>query len=229
MTVSISEHLKKVEWPTPRAWKVAFHSIDGALSARLLTRPVPAATRRPRLLNLGCGPVRYPGWVNADFFTFGWIILGSFQPPEWVMDATKPWKCPPDYWDGIFTEHVLEHLSYKDAIFAIGECYRTLRPGAWLRISVPDIDKFISSESLKSRYYRRPVAVSFATSFATQHFEHRSVWDASLMMEVAAECGFTNVRETEFGCGSDERLIKDQEARRDESFYVEAQKPNKAD
>jgi hypothetical protein len=72
---------------------------------------------------------------------------------------------------------------------------------------VPDIDKFISSEVLKVKYQRRPVAVSFAA----QHYEHRSVWDASLMMEVAAECGFTNIRETEFGCGSDERLVKDQE------------------
>ncbi len=39
------------------------------------------------------------------------------------MDATKPWKCPDNYWDGIFTEYVLEHFSYKDAIFAIGECF----------------------------------------------------------------------------------------------------------
>jgi len=175
------------------------------------------------LLNLGCGPVRYPELVNADFYTFGWILLGFSRPPEWVMDATKPWKCPDNYWDGIFTEHVLEHLSYKDAIFAIGECYRTLKPGAWLRISVPDIDKFIGFEHLKDKYQRRPVAVSVAA----QHFEHRSVWDVSLMMEVAAECGFTNIREIEFGCGTDEKLIKDQEERREESLYVEAQKPNK--
>ncbi len=62
---------------------------------------------------------------------------------------------------------------------------------------------------------------------AAQHFEHRSVWDVSLMMEVAAECGFTNIREIEFGCGTDEKLIKDQEVRREESLYLEAQKPNK--
>jgi hypothetical protein len=42
--------------------------------------------------------------------TFSWVIRG-FPPPEWVMDATKPWKCPDNYWDGIFTEHVLEHLA----------------------------------------------------------------------------------------------------------------------
>jgi hypothetical protein len=47
------------------------------------------------------------------------------------------------------------------------------------------------------------------------------------MMEVAAECGFTNIRETGFGRGTDEKLIKDQEARRAKSLYVEAQKPKK--
>ena len=202
MTANISEHLKKIEWPEQSVWEGVFHAIDRAIAARFLTRRVPATASQPRLLNLGCGPVRYP---------------------EWVMDATKPWKCPDNYWDGIFTEHVLEHLSYKDAIFAIGECYRTLKPGAWLRISVPDIDKFIGFEHLKDKYQRRPVAVSVAA----QHFEHRSVWDVSLMMEVVAECGFTNIREIEFGCGTDEKLIKDQEVRRDESLYVEAQKPNK--
>jgi hypothetical protein len=70
MTANISEHLKKVEWPTPRAWKIAFHAIDGALASRLLTRPVPDTASQPRLLNFGCGPVRYPEWVNADFIYF---------------------------------------------------------------------------------------------------------------------------------------------------------------
>lgn len=223
MTAKISDHLKTVEWPGPKAWKVAFHAIDGALATRILTRNAPTSATEPRLLNLGCGPVRYPGWINADFFTFAWIIQGHLPAPEWVMDATKPWKCPDDYWNGIFTEHVLEHLSYKEAIFAIGECYRTLKPGAWLRISVPDINKYISSDALMAKYQRRAVAVSFAA----QHFGHRSVWDPGLMMEVAAECGFTNIRDTGFGCGTDATLIKDQEARREESLYVEAQKPNK--
>ena len=221
MTDNVSEHLKKVSWQQLPAWKVVFHAIDRALAARLLARRAPVVASQPRLLNLGCGPVRYPEWVNADFYTFAWFIH-RFPSPEWVMDATKPWKCPDNYWDGIFTEHVLEHFSYKDAIFAIGECYRTLKPGAWLRISVPNIDKYISFELLKFKYQRRPVAISLAA----QHDRHMSVWDPSLMMEVAAECGFTNIRENEFGCGSDERLIKDQEARREESLYVEAQKPN---
>jgi hypothetical protein len=31
MTAHISEQLKNIEWPAPRAWKVAFHAIDDAL------------------------------------------------------------------------------------------------------------------------------------------------------------------------------------------------------
>jgi predicted SAM-dependent methyltransferase len=139
------------------------------------------------------------------------------------MNATKRWKCPDNYWDGIFTEHVLEHFSYNDAIYVIGECYRTLKPGAWVRISVPDINKFIDFQSLSDKHRRLPVAISIAA----QHHGHVSVWDPSLMMDVAAECGFTNIRETGFGRGTDEKLIKDQEMRREESLYVEARKPNK--
>jgi len=98
MTANISEHLKKIEWPEQSAWEGVFHAIDRAIAARFLTRRVPATASQPRLLNLGCGPVRYPEWVNADFYTFGWILHG-FSRPEWVMDATKPWKCPDNYWD----------------------------------------------------------------------------------------------------------------------------------
>ena len=45
------------------------------------------------------------------------------------------------------------------------------------------------------------------------------------MMEVLAESGFVRVQDTGFGRGGDERLVKDKEARRRVSLYVEAQKP----
>lgn len=216
---NICGQLAKTDWPSS-GWRAALKAADAGLARRLLARKVPATGGQPRLLNLGCGPVRYKDWVNADFYTFSWMMKGH-APPDWSIDATRPWKCPNDYWDGIFTEHVLEHLSYRAAIFAISECYRTLKRGAWLRVSVPDINKFIDFQSFAGRFRRRPVAISVAT----QHFAHRSVWDPDLMMEVLCECGFVGVQDAGFGRGSDERLVMDQEARRAESLYVEAQKP----
>jgi predicted SAM-dependent methyltransferase len=217
---SICGQLKTTDWPSSD-WKCTLRAIDAGLARRFLSRRVPATGELPRLLNLGCGPVRYKDWVNADFYTFSWMMRGH-APPDWSLDATQPWKCPSDYWDGIFTEHVLEHLSYGGGLFAIGECYRTLKPGAWLRVSVPDINRFIDFQSFAGRFPRRPIAISVAT----QHFGHRSVWDPDLMTEVLSECGFVRAQNTGFRRGSDERLIMDQEARRAESLYVEAQKPS---
>jgi predicted SAM-dependent methyltransferase len=221
MSGTICQTLKNNAVIKPPAWKVAIQALDEALSSRILAKRAPDLAFQPKLLNLGCGPVRYPEWVNADFYTFRWAMR-RFPKPEWVLDATKPWNCPDNYWDGIFTEHVLEHFNYKDAIHAIVECYRTLKPGAWLRISVPDINKYINGQPLKTEQQRRPLAVSSAA----QQDGHKSVWDPSLMMEVVAECGFTNIRDTGFGQGTDERLIRDQEVRREFSLYVEAQKPS---
>jgi hypothetical protein len=104
MTAGISEHLKKVDGTEPRrTWKVALDEIDGALASRLLVRRAPAVPSEPRLLNLGCGPVKYPNWVNADSCSFHWIVLRPSPLPDWIMDATKAWKCPDAYWDGIST------------------------------------------------------------------------------------------------------------------------------
>ena len=36
----------------------------------------------------------------------------------WVLDASKPWHCPSDYWRGILSVHVLEHMTYPGVVTA---------------------------------------------------------------------------------------------------------------
>src|ERR1700739_2153298 len=97
-----------------------------------------------RLLHLGCGNVKFADWVNADFYNFHDLLANREFAPDWMLDLTKPIRCPDGYWDGIFSEHTLEHLTYAQDIHALKEVFRMLKPGAWVRIVTPDVSKYIA-------------------------------------------------------------------------------------
>jgi predicted SAM-dependent methyltransferase len=46
--------------------------------------------------------------------------------------------------DEILLSHVIEHVLRADGYTMLRECFRILRPGCWIHIAVPDMDKFIT-------------------------------------------------------------------------------------
>ena len=204
----------------------AYYWLERALGDAFFRRP-PPPTDAPRLLNLGCGPHIFGGWVNADDYAFKRGLRERAFRPNWRLDITRPWNCASDYWDGVFTEHVLEHVTYSQAIGALREALRTMKPGAWLRISVPDVRTYV--ELYEGRLARPEFAQiphpAVGISFLTQMHLHRSAWDADLMCRVLTELGFADARPAAFGEGADPRLVRDDPDKQHESLYVEARKP----
>lgn len=215
--------------------RLALRHLQDWVVNRVYRRRPPAHSR---LLNLGCGDCLYPGWVNADRFRTGYwltklggLVSSRLHLPDWVLDAAEPWRCPDDHWDGIYTEHMLEHLSYRDAVAVLREMLRTLRPGAWARIILPDLGRFIdfyNGDRGGRDFTERFAFGAEAISFLTQNFGHISTWDGALLEAVLREVGFANVRIAAYGEGTDARLLRDSPDRRWESVYVEAQKPSRA-
>jgi predicted SAM-dependent methyltransferase len=207
-------------------FQMAFYHFERLLG-HILFRRRPPHQSGPKLLNLGCGPHFYKDWINADDYSFKRRFREKNFKPNWNLDITRNWKCVNDYWDGIFTEHVIEHVLYSEAVRVFEECYRTLKPGAWLRVSVPDVAKYVSAyqgeqsaEAINS--FPSP---ALALSFVTQMHLHRSAWNTQLMTQILFEIGFVDVTSTSFGCGVDENLIRDDPNKAPESLYVEARKP----
>jgi len=192
-----------------------------------LFRRGPPDVGEPALLNLGCGPHIFQGWVNADDYAFKRGLREAAFRPNWRLDITRPWCCRADHWDGVFTEHVLEHVSYSQAVFVLKECLRTLKPGARLRISVPDLRAYV--DFYEGREARPEFALfphpAVGVSFLTQMHSHRSAWDTDLMTCVLTELGFQDAGPVAFGVGADPRLIRDDPDKVHESLYVEARKP----
>lgn len=209
--------------------KSKFRSLIGELFLKKLP---PEKGLHRKLLNLGCGSKRYEIFVNADFYTTrisGWGRRSS-RKPDWMVDVRRPLECPDNYWDGVFSEHLMEHLTYADARRAFSEILRTLKPSCWLRVSVPDLEKFVrfyqtGNAQIFERAPRKWSIRAEAMADITQMWGHQSVWDREMMDKVLSEVGFTNIRRQSFRRGNDPDLLQDDTEKKWESLYVEAQKP----
>lgn len=175
-------------------------------------------------LNLGCGSSKFENWVNADFFVFR-----TLDRPDWMLDLRFPLNCNDNYWDGVFSEHTLEHLYPDQAARLLKEIYRTMKPGAWLRLTVPDLKKYIDyycdqEKHTKSKFNRWSTGCEAIRSLTQDHF-HLSLWDAEIAEKYLVEVGFCNIKEVPFMKGSNVSLLKDGSDRSWETIYMEAQKP----
>jgi predicted SAM-dependent methyltransferase len=202
--------------------------LENSIGSKIFKKKI-AQAHLGKYLNLGCSGNEFKEWINADLYKFYNIVTGRDLWPDWMLDATKPWNCPDNFWGGIYCSHVIEHVNYIDAISMLREAYRTLQPGKWIRVIVPDLGKYISyyQGELVEKDFKQYKYGALAISDLTQNWGHISVWDEYLLIDVLQELGYINVSKVEFQVGHDSELLKDDltSDRQWESLYVEAQKP----
>ncbi|TRU31485.1 MAG: methyltransferase domain-containing protein [Microcystis aeruginosa Ma_QC_B_20070730_S2] len=180
-----------------------------------------------QLLHLGCGKSIFNGWTNADFFSRLKPWKKCENKPDWMLDLRFPLNCDDSVWDGVFTEHTLEHLYPVQVLNLLKELNRTMKPGAWLRVTVPDLKQYIDyycGKEVNTTFLRWETGCEAIRSL-TQNYGHLSVWDSDLLSQVLKEAGFVNIKEVSFRQGTDKRLLKDQEERAWETLYIEDQRP----
>jgi SAM-dependent methyltransferase len=199
-----------------------FSYFGRVFSKRLPVRP------GKNYINLGCGPNHVDGWINIDFFGVKGI--------DYPADLRYPLKIDSNSVDGIFSEHTDQLLR---------EAYRVMKPGARIRIVVPDVALFISNYHEKNdvwfaqweKYYfsaspdaerrqRRLGSPIEALSFVTQEYGHQSCWDFQALSSYLGKNGFVDIVRCGFMQGGDPALLVDQdeEDRKFISLYVEAAK-----
>ncbi|MEA5557813.1 class I SAM-dependent methyltransferase [Nodularia spumigena] len=181
------------------------------------------------LLNLGCGQNKLQNFINADFFELSAssILFGNKNRLDWMLDLRFPLNCDDNIWDGVFTEHTLEHLYPDQAQRLLQELYRTMKPGAWLRVTVPDLKNYVnyySGQEVHQKFKEWQTGCE-AMRTLTQDYFHLSLWDSKLLGKCLSASGFINVQEVVFMQGTDTSLLKDKKERAWETLYMEAQKP----
>lgn len=151
-------------------------------------------------MNSVCTKVILGGhWGDAP----GWEIFTEEQ-----CDITRGLPFEDETLDAIFTEHVIEHVSFADAVFFFREAHRVLKPGGSLRTVFPSTemggaDAAYVESSLRGRFpdEERALAtlgldltadpdVFLRQSMYTMH-GHRFIWSPQLMVQVLRRVGFS--------------------------------------
>ncbi len=195
---------------------------NGLTGATRIIRRRTEEAPRPRFLNLGSGPrgLDAPEWVNVDAFPDTNV--------HHLMDIGRRFPFADGDFDGIFSEHVLEHFTREASIELLGECRRILSPGGTLRVIVPNAAKLFQSYIAEPRTLteRRgtttDLPMEVVNLYAYQRYEHQCLYDWPLMQRTLVDAGFTCITLCTFRKGAETRLTIDDPKYEWESLYVEA-------
>lgn len=173
-------------------------------------------------LNLGCGGVAPPDWINVDYAIGARLrkipvigtIVQRFLRCEWnpsiVLHDLRtrfPWAdASVDY---VYSSHSLEHLTRAAGEAFMCETYRVLREGGIVRIVVPDlqraIERYQAGEhdardflSALSTVDSRDASVIKRVYSMLSGQGHRCMYDEVSLTDLMAASGFSVARRAPF-------------------------------
>lgn len=193
-------------------------------------------------LNIGCGTSGIEGWVNIDnspTILLSRLPLGRqiFGTPHWArdvrcLDVRKRIPFAEGSVRAIYSSHTFEHFTYEESLQVSKECHRILAVGGVLRVVVPDLaiavrDYLADRDNPKAshQFIARLLLVSGVRDLLHPGAHHRQMFDASSLIHMLKEAGFTSAEVSSFGNSRIPEIKKiESEARRAESLYVECVK-----
>lgn len=139
-----------------------------------------APSGAPLKLHLGCGGHKIEGWENYDL-------------PE--VDVRKPLPFADQSVSHIFAEHMLEHVTHKEAWNFFEECNRVMVKGGVVRVAIPDFTKLQREmtpeyrEAVKAGGHGDGTAKSALRAVVFEH-GHQAVWNGALLRSFLWATGF---------------------------------------
>lgn len=179
------------------------------------------ADTSPLLLHLGSGGEHKDSWINVDL---------AGDPVELAWNMARPLPFRAGTVDGIFHEHLLEHLPLEVGALFLRECHRVLRPGGVLRVGVPDAGALLNAyvkhddDYLNAIHPDRPTRMLAVQELFYWH-RHCTMYDEETLQFVMRAADFPSPQRREFG-DSSFNPAPDTLRRKAETLYVEAVKPD---
>ncbi len=177
-------------------------------------------------LNLGCGPIHLPGWINIDH--------EPKHNPDIQLDVLNLAEHFEENSAGlVFGCHFLEHLEFPAGIEkCLGAILRVLKPGGVLRLVVPDLMKvarlYVGGDDLKGiydgPYHEGPDCPATRFMYFARAWNHTVLFDDELLGMMLAAAGFVEIYSCAFG-QSDVEELRYIDRFESESISVEASKP----
>ena len=144
----------------------------------------------PVNLNLGSWHRDIPGFVNVDLCDMPHIHHRTSidRLPMFADDSV----------DLIYSSHSLEYFDRMEARAVLAEWRRVLKPGATLRLAVPDFEKLVhvyktagTLTNILGPLYGR---MEIQTDHGPQKLYHKTVYDLASLTELLNACGYGNIR-----------------------------------
>jgi len=206
--------------------------IQRKISNLIRNRRLFADIKQPGLyLDVGCGPNAKHSNINLDY---------HWRPGVDVCwDITKgPLPLADDYVAGIYTEHCLEHISFRACKAVLAEFHRVVQPMGRVRVIVPDLEIYVDNYDLfrsngaQSMPHAKddPVDGIYSPAMSINRIfrghGHQFIYDFHTLKLLLEQVGFAQITRHRCGEGGDPALLFDDPQREVESLYIEAIKPS---
>jgi predicted SAM-dependent methyltransferase len=164
-------------------------------------------------LHIGCGDNILTGWLNSDLYPAAHGVLH--------LDATRGFPFEDGVFHYVFSEHMIEHITFSQGASMLAECFRVLGPGGLVRIATPDLAFLLGlcsaeKSEAQTRYVRWaiesfvPEATANDEVFVLNNFVrnwgHQFIYSESVLCRALESAGFVNIVRRELNTSDAEDL-----------------------
>jgi predicted SAM-dependent methyltransferase len=137
------------------------------------------------------------------------------------LDARRPFFFADETFDYIFSEHMIEHMTYRDGVNMLRECHRILKKLGKIRIETPNlaflVELYRNDKSLLQQEYIAWANRTFVKNasednpvFVINNFVrdwgHMFIYDESTLKMAMVNAGFKEITKYELRQSNDEAL-----------------------
>lgn len=198
-------------------------------------------THPERKLQIGAGSNLLDGWLNTTLY--------PFKENSYFMDGTVRFPIPDGTFSYVFSEHVIEHVTFEKGAIMLSESFRILKSGGRIRIATPDLAQIIKLYSQpdgadQQKYihwimdtFRPHIGEYNPAHVINQSFhgwEHVFIYDQPTLKQALENAGFVDVTLMQPNQSDDPNLrgieqhgdyVESHDSMLYETMVFEAQKP----